>query len=233
MRPPATTRTRRATAADVPALQEVYAAWAAAQNGPLTRTGLRFTQSPEDLLGDYTGITLAVDGGGAIVGWMGSGSAATATDRTRLVEVWDLYGLSADAYRALWAVAGSFVSVAGTVRVRTSGADPARLVLPTSAWAGVARHRHPYMLRVGDVAGAFTALAPRVPGLAADVRFAVAGDRFATTDGHYRLILGDGPGGASADPVRRPTTCRRSPPRGSPSPSPGRSRAPTCACSTT
>ena len=208
VRPPTATRTRRATAADVPALQEVYAAWAAAQNGPLTRTGLRFTQSPEELLDDYTGITLAVDEGDTIVGWMGwerSGGYGP----HGLLEVWDLYARSADAYRALWTVAGSFGSVAGTVRVRTSGADPARLVLATSAWAGVARHQHPYMLRVSDVAGAFTALAPRVPGLAADVGFAVAGDRLATTDGHYRLALGDGPGvcerGSGTPPADLPT----------------------------
>ncbi len=187
------TTTRRATVADVPVMQEVYGAWAAAQNGPLTRTGPRFARSPEEVLDDHTGVTLALDAAGRVVGWMGwerSGGYGP----HGLLEVWDLYALSADAYRALWTVAGSFASVTGTVRLHTSGADPARLVLPTAAWASVARHQHPYMLRVNDVAGALTALAPHVPGLVAEIDFAVAGDRFAMTDGCYRLTLTEGPG---------------------------------------
>ncbi|CAN5715136.1 GNAT family N-acetyltransferase [soil metagenome] len=187
------TTTRRATPDDVPAMQAVYATWAAAQNGPLTRTGLRFTQSPEELLAEHTGVTLAVDPDDRVVGWAGwerSGGYGP----HGVLEIWDLYGLTADAYRALWTVAASFTSVTGTVRLRTSGADPARLVLPTSAWASVARHQHPYMLRVSDVAGALGALAPRVPGLVAVVDVAVLGDRFGVTDGAYRLLLDDGPG---------------------------------------
>lgn len=187
VRPPAATTTRRAVAADVPVMQEVYAAWAATQNGPLTRTGLRFDQTPEEVLADYTGVTLAIDVEGRVVGWAGwerSGGYGP----HGLIEVGDLYGLTPDAYRALWIVVGSFTSVTGTVRLRTSGADPARLVLPTAAWASDARHQHPYMLRVSDVAAALDAVGPRVPGLTAEVPFSVA------DDGHFLLTLGDGAG---------------------------------------
>ena len=195
LRPAVATTTRRAVAADVPAMQEVYATWAASQNGPLTRTGPLFTQPPEELLAEHTGVTLALDtveGVDRVVGWAGwerSGGYGP----HGLIEVRDLYGLTADAYRALWTVVASFASVTGTVRLRTSGADPARLVLPTAAWASLARHQHPYMLRVSDVAGALSAIGPRVPGLAAEITFAVARDPFAA-NGSYRLDLADAPG---------------------------------------
>ncbi|MBC7638995.1 MAG: GNAT family N-acetyltransferase [Rhodoferax sp.] len=196
VRPPLTVRTRRATAADVPAMQEVYAAWAAAQNGPLTRTGPRYGRPAEQELADHTGVTLAVDtvdGVEQVVGW-GSWVRSDGYGPQGVVEVWTLVGLSADAYRAIWLTMATFASVAGTVRLRTSGADPARLVLPTAAWGHVARHAHPYSLRVSDVAGALTARAVHVPGLAAEVPFAVAGDVFGASDGHYLLTLGDARG---------------------------------------
>lgn len=191
---PADIRLRRAVPADVPAMAEVYADWASAQHGPLTRTGPRFAASAEELLGGYTGVTLALDEDDDVVGWAGW-ERSEGYGPHGVLELWDLYATSPDAYRALWASAASFASVAGTVRLRTSGADPARLVLPTSAWASVARHQHAYALRLNDVAGAFSALAPYVPGLVdTEVDFAVAGDRLGVTDGHYRLGLGKEPG---------------------------------------
>ncbi|MGM3253302.1 hypothetical protein ACS22W_26080, partial [Escherichia coli] len=67
-------------------------------------------------------------------------------DESAVVEVDDLVVRHADAARALWSVLGSFASVVGHVRVQTSGADVARLVLPTLHWRVVGSH--PYMLRV-------------------------------------------------------------------------------------
>ena len=64
----------------------------------------------------------------------------------------DLLALTADGYRALWSMLASHSSVVGRVRLSTSGHDPARLVLPSSAWTVV--ERHPYMLRVDDPATA-------------------------------------------------------------------------------
>jgi len=189
VRPPEVVRTRRAVASDVPAIKAVYAAWAAAQNGPLTRTGPRFAESDEELLAEYTAITLAVDAEDRVVGYAawerheGYGKHAT-------IEFWDLVGLTPDAYRALWAMAATFASVTGTVRVRTSGADLARLVLPAITWSPVERHHHPYMLRVCDVEGAFSGRTA-LPG-GGRVGFAVTGDRFGITDGGYLLDLAQG-----------------------------------------
>lgn len=191
MRPPASISTRRATAADVPAVKAVYDTWAAAQNGPLTRTGLRFPTTDEELVDEFTGITLAVDTDDRVGGYA-SWDRRGGYGLDGVLRVWDLLALSADAYRALWAVAASFASVTGSVSLRTSGADPARLVVPTATWANDASRQHPYSLRVSDVAGAFTAIAPGLPGLTGEVPFSVVGDPFGVTDGHYLLTLGEG-----------------------------------------
>lgn len=193
VRPPAGVRTRRATAADVPALKAVYDAWAAAQNGPLTRTGPRFPTTDQELVDGVTAVSLAVatssDGPEQVVGYAiwdrGEGYDPT----TASLEVHDLVAVSADGYRALWRMLGTHTSVAGRVRLDTSGEDPARLVLPTATWDVVGRH--PYMLRVSDPAAALTGLAS--PGLHAEIGFAVAGDRLHTADGAYVLTVGDDP----------------------------------------
>ncbi|MDO9457545.1 enhanced intracellular survival protein Eis [Nocardioides sp.] len=188
VRAPVATRTRRAAPADVPALKAVYDEWAAAQNGPLTRTGPRFAATDQELVDDVTAVSLAVDADDRVVGYAQWDRGAGYDPTTSSLEVHDLVATTADGYRALWRMLGTHTSVAGTVRLRTSGEDPARLVLPTATWDVVSRH--PYMLRVDDPAAALTAAAPTVPGLEAEVGFAVAGDRLGTADGSYLLTVG-------------------------------------------
>lgn len=179
-------RTRRAGPADVAEIERVYAAWASAQNGPLTRTGPLF--DPAGMLTAVTGATVAVDDAGTVVGyalwWRGEGYDDSAT---LLLE--DLVGLTPDATRALWRVAASFASVTGHVRVDTSGDDVTRLVLPGLAWREV--RTNPYMLRVLDVPGALSLLRT-APGILAEVDFSVRGDGLADTDGDYRLSVDGG-----------------------------------------
>ncbi len=190
VRPPAGTRTRRATAADAPAVRAVYAAWAAAQNGPLTRTGPWFGATDAELVDGFTGITLAVDRDDRVVGYAAWDRVGRYDDTGR-VDVTDLLAVTGDGYRALWAVLGSFGSATATVTLRTSGADPARLLLPTATWTVTGRH--PLMIRVGDPAGALTGADLGLPGLApTEVGFAVDGDALGAADGRYRLVLGDG-----------------------------------------
>src|SRR5215210_5540562 len=62
-------RTRRATPADFDAVREVYDAWATAQNGPLTRRGPSFPTDAEGFIEAFTGVTLAIDDAGEIVGF--------------------------------------------------------------------------------------------------------------------------------------------------------------------
>ncbi len=189
--PPVGVRTRRAEVADLPAVREVYATWAAAQNGPLTRTGPRFGDTDEEVLAAFTAISLAVGADEQVVGYAawrrGSGYGPTA-----VLEVEDLLATSTDAYRALWRLVGSFASVTGRVRLTTSGLDPARLALPAATWD--VTERHPYMLRLLDVPGALEARRLTLPGGgAASIGFAVAGDRLGVLDGDYRLTVGAEP----------------------------------------
>src|SRR5699024_699418 len=98
------------------------------------------------------------------------------------IRVGEFIAVDADAYRALWRVLGSFADVVGRLHLRSSGWDPAQLFLPPNAWHTI--HTNPYMLRVDDVAEAFTS---RGLDLDAPVTFAVAGDRFGVMDGVYRI----------------------------------------------
>jgi predicted acetyltransferase len=179
-------RTRRATPEDFDAVREIYDAWASAQNGPLTRRGPSFPTDAEGFIQAFTGVTLAIDEADDVVGFAswdrghGYGEAAT-------LEVADLLALSAEAYRALWRVLGSFGSVVGKVRVFTSGDDVARLSLPSPHWNVVARS--PYMLRVHDVPGAFASRTWPVDG---EATFAVSGDHVGTTNGTWLLVIDRG-----------------------------------------
>ncbi|KQP66545.1 GNAT family N-acetyltransferase [Nocardioides sp. Leaf285] len=206
VRPPTGVTTRRAEVGDVRAVQGLYAAWAAAQNGPLTRTGPRFDRPDAELHADRGATTLAVDAAGRVVGYA-SWSRHGGYGPDGVLEVHDLLAVSADGYRALWQVLASSASVAPTLALRTSGADPARLLLPGVTWSPDPAAHHPYMLRVHDVAGALTARRLALPagpdprggtgdgaaGSGVAIDLAVAGDRLGA-DGRYRLTLGDGPG---------------------------------------
>jgi predicted acetyltransferase len=200
---PAGVRTRRATPADFDAVCEVYDAWAAAQNGPLTRRGPSFPADARAFIDAFTGVTLAVDHAGDVVGFAswrrGRGSGDSST-----LEVFDLLALSGDAYGALWRVLGTFGSVVGQVRLFTSGHDVARLWLPSAHWKVV--EREPYMLRVHDVPAAFNGRDWPVDG---DVAFSVAGDHVGTTNGAWRLVIERGkatcaPAAAADGPVLTP-----------------------------
>lgn len=188
VRPGVGVHTRRATAEDVPALRELYTGWAREQHGPLTRTGPLHEETAEEAIAESTGTTLAVDDAGRPVGcarWERSEGYDPATAH---LTVRDLLATTPDAYRALWRVLGSFATVAGTVRLWTSGADEARLVLPGAAWRPV--DRRPYMLRVLDLPGAVAARGLRLPlGGAGAVALRVTGDRLGVLDGGYRLAV--------------------------------------------
>ncbi|WKN47985.1 enhanced intracellular survival protein Eis [Nocardioides sp. Arc9.136] len=187
VRPAEGTTVRRATVADVPAVREAYDAWAAAQNGPLTRRGAGFGAPDAAWLEQVTATTLAEDADGRVVGFA-RWDRGTGYDEHARIAVPDLVGLTADAHRALWRVLGSFSTVAPTVRLTTSGADAARLVLPTSTGRRVV-HR-PYMLRVHDPARALTGLRLAPGSWTAQLR--VAGDVLGVADGGYRLVVEDG-----------------------------------------
>jgi len=184
---PSRTTTRRATVADVEPARAVYDRWARAQDGPLSRRAVSDEAAPEEFLAEATGVTVAEDGG-RVVGYAtwnrGQGYGESAA-----LEVTDLVADTADGYRALLRVLGSFASVAPTTRLDTSGDDLARLVLPSLGWS--VRHSSPYMLRVLDVVGAVEARR-YPPGLRTELDLTLAGDVLPGLDGGYHLSVRDG-----------------------------------------
>ncbi|MFD2792721.1 enhanced intracellular survival protein Eis [Promicromonospora vindobonensis] len=178
--------TRRAGVADFDAVTAVHRTWAAAQNGPVSRAEKPFWTPPEKFFADYTGVTLAVDGSGEVVGFASWLRGEGFTPSSAVMEVDDLIALTPDAARALWRTLGSFSTVVGTARVSTSGLDPAWLVLPSLTTT--VHSAHPYMLRVLDVAGALGGV--RSPLEGARVPFAVRGAP--DLDGAWTLTVSDG-----------------------------------------
>ena len=165
---------------DVAAHRALYDRWAPAQNGPLTREGP--LQRPLD--GRDT-VTLALDAEGAAVGYAAWSRADGYQADAAAITVHELIALTAPATAALWRLFGGFASAAGTLRLRTSGADVTRLALPAAPWRPV--RQWPYCLRLLDVAGAFRARG--VAPIDATLPFAVTGDGL---DGTYRLTARDG-----------------------------------------
>ena len=183
------TTVRRAGAADAAAIRGLYDRWAAGQNGPLTRRGPSFPGADDaDMVHSFTGVTLAVGVDGEPTGYA-SWIRGRGDDVERALEVVDLIAVDADATRALLRTLGSFSSVVGDVRLRTSGTDPVRLLLPTTAWSRV--HEELYMLAVLDVEAALDGL-PVPAGLSATLGFTLSGSLLDGLDGSYQLTAGEG-----------------------------------------
>lgn len=189
IRRPAGVSTRRATASDIPEVRAVYDIWAAAQNGPLSRRGVSFPTTDQELIKEFTGITIA-ESAGRVVGYA-SWQRGSSWGADAVLGVSDLLATSADGYRALLADLGSFGGILGQLAISTSGLDLVRHLLPTSDWQ--AGQCDPYMLKIIDVSGALTARGYPA-ALSVSLDFAVAGDPITGTDGRYRLRIADGRG---------------------------------------
>jgi predicted acetyltransferase len=183
-------RVRRATARDVDAIREVYDRWGAAQNGPLTRRGVSFTATPEEFIAAFSGVTVAVDGSGAVQGYA-SWRRRKGYGSDGAVEVADLFAVSAVGAGALLRFLGTMATTVASIRFDTSGFDVIRTLIPTPDWKVI--DSVPYMLRMLDVPAALSPLAY------ADVvcpllEFKVVGDRLGLIDGAYRLEVVSGNG---------------------------------------
>ena len=187
--PPAPSITlRRAVPEDAERVRRLYDTWAAGLDGPLTRRGVSFPASDADLVNKVTGVSLAEDEDGTLLGYASWVRGPGDPSRPDLL-VHDLVTTRVDACAALLRMLGSFASVARTVRFRSTGGDPVRLLLPTADRTPV--HEDLYMLKVLDVPGAFTGAACP-PSLAWRSGFTVAGDVLAGVDGSYALEAADG-----------------------------------------
>ena len=171
--PVSSTSTRRATVDDLVAIRKVYEAWAREQNGPLTRTSPSLGGIDAEGLASFSGVTLAIDGTGKVTGYCAWNRGEGYGDEA-VIEVVDLIGRDADAYRALLGMLGSFAGVAPTTTIRTSGDDAVRLLLPTSHWKVTSST--PYMLRLLQVDAALSGRGyPRA--ITAELPFSVEGRR--------------------------------------------------------
>lgn len=180
---------RRARVEDLDAVAVAYSAWARTRNGPLTRTSACFTTDPADRLAELSGLTLAEDEDGALVGYAAWRRGSGYGPEARL-DVEDLVVSTPDAARALWRMLGSFASVTGTVRLRCSADHPARLVLPTGAWTVVSQQ--PYMLRVDPSALSGLDTSGLLGRGDVELAFRVVGDPLGLLDGAVVVSLGHG-----------------------------------------
>ncbi|QDP97857.1 GNAT family N-acetyltransferase [Microlunatus elymi] len=195
IRRPEAVITRRATAADVPAIRRLYDGWAAAHNGPLSRRGPSFPTTDEELITAFTGITVAVrDTGnsapasGEVIGYA-SWQRGSDWGADAVIKISDLIATAADGYRALLADFGTFAGLLGQLSLDTSGLDVVRYLLPSSDWRP--GNCDPYMLKIIDVPGAMRARGfPQ--GFSLSLEFGLSGDPITGIDGHYRLDLADG-----------------------------------------
>ncbi len=185
---PATVRTRRAVVADFDAVRAVYDAWAAEQNGPLSRRGVSFPATAGEFVDSFTGVTVALDEAGEVCGYA-SWERGQEFGEDAVIAVSDLLATGADGYRALLATVGSFSSVTARTTLRTSGPDLVRLFLPTAHWRRTVTL--PYMVKVLDVPGAIR-LRRYPPGLTAELTFRLAGDFLAENDATYRITVASG-----------------------------------------
>jgi predicted acetyltransferase len=181
-------RLRRAGVADAEVIRDLYDVWASGSDGALTRRGVSFPETDEELLAEFTGVTLAEDPDGRPLGyaaWVrgrGDGSGPE-------LSVPDLVATHVDAYAALLRALATFGSVAPTIRLRTTGDDLVRLLVPSLAWAPVTDDL--YSLKVLDVEKAFTG-GRCTPGLTARLSFRVTGDVLPGVDGAYVLTAEGG-----------------------------------------
>ena len=177
---------RRADPTDAAAVRGLYIDWAREHNGPLTRTGPVFRRSDEALVLDSSGVTLA-EREGRITGFVrwdrGPGYGGFAH-----VDVRELVALDRDSAVALLTMLASFSPVAGELRLPSSGLDVLRATLPSLDWTVTTRN--PYMLRVLDVARAFTLR--RWPPIQTALRFGVIDDGLRGNSGEWSLRLRDG-----------------------------------------
>lgn len=204
---PAGGSVRRATAADLPAIFECYSAWAAAQQGPLTRDGAAFAGQVEQLLSEFTGVTVAEDDHGKLVGYAlwdrGQGYGPGS-----LITVDELIATTPDGYRGLLRTLGSFSSVTPMIKLSSSGFDAVRTMLPALDWQVV--KRSPYMINVIDVAGALSRRGYHF-GYEAVLDFAVVDHFVAGNNGSYRLRIAGGRGRcerSQPEPEQRVFTAR-------------------------
>lgn len=110
---------RRATSDDLPAIREVYTAWARTRNGPLTRDHL---SRLDQWFTTMTGVTLAIDGDD-VVGYAAWQRGPGYRPDSAWIQVPELVARDQGARDSLLWMFGTFSTVVGTVRITAPSED--------------------------------------------------------------------------------------------------------------
>jgi predicted acetyltransferase len=187
LRVPAGVTLRPATEADVPAMYDAYNQLASEAQGVMPREKPLYGQDPAKFLGDFTGITVAVDAGDALIGYCAWDRVSGYGEKSKL-EVDDLISLTPDALTGLLASLASWASVARKIRIRQQPLELA--LLHANFGHATIESRNPWMLRLIDAPAAVAARGwpahlsgavdlaiedPTCPWNAGDFRLAVSG----------------------------------------------------------
>lgn len=179
---------RPCTLADLPSVEELYAAFAAERNGMLTRTGPAFGAGANDLL-ELSGVPLAIRDG-QVVGYAsydrGRGYLADAR-----LETWDVIGVDGDATAALLRHLSSWSAVAPHTSLRWVSDDLASLVSQDALPAPSEQRR--WMLRIIDAPAAIAARGWRAH-VSARVELEIVDDHAPWNSGRWVLEVAAGVG---------------------------------------
>lgn len=189
---------RAATAADVPAVRDLYAQVARTRGGMLEREGPLFGDDAE-MLAARDGITLAVSSdaqGAEIVEAYCAWDRGTGWNGDARLTVWDLLATTHRALQALVASLGTWASVLPTVAVRIADPDPVRWLLPVGDLT--VESQQSWMLKILDAERAVAQRPwPRLLTATVDLTL-VDGDlpssATAAPEGRCRLSFADGAG---------------------------------------
>lgn len=139
---------RRASVEDLPAVRAAYSRWARQQHGPLTRTGPSFPATDAEVVGEFSGITVAESTSGQVTGYASWKRGEGYGDKA-CIRVADLFADDRASLVSLMQALSGHASVAPRTTIRSSGVDPWRLLLRSNA--GTVVHRDPYGLAVLNV----------------------------------------------------------------------------------
>jgi predicted acetyltransferase len=178
--------------ADLPALAQSYARFAAAHNGQLDRPRAWWERLAS--FWDERSVFLAEAPDGGVIGHLvyrqldGDWSALGGPFR---IAVYELVASSHDAALALWRLLGSWASQVTQIVYRGPAEDPLLLLLPEQELSVLAEIR--WMTRVVDAAGAVAARG-FAPGLDVEVSFELHDPLFPANHGGFVLRVREGRG---------------------------------------
>ena len=145
---------RPATIDDVQGVYDLYDRTARESTGMMERSGPLFDTTPEELLGAFDGLTVAVGPSGSIDGYA-TWKRSAGYEATGQLTAHDLITATGEATSTLLSMFGGWASVAPTTVLRLAYPDPVLYFVASSQMR--VEKRQPWMLRMVDAARAVRA----------------------------------------------------------------------------